>query len=181
MLLESRIYNSVEYRLCVVGEYRDKFRQEIIQFKYCGQKHLGRVFGERIYQKLPKDYDLSNYDCLLPIPSRPSSLSDRGYNPVWLIGKRLSELCELPLAGNILEALECSSQMGLSKAERRANIKGNFRLIAPSLVKGKGFLVLDDVFTTGSTLNEVVWTLNTAAPRQLDALVLAKVPLRSHY
>lgn len=166
----------VEYRVRSVGEYGGLFRRNIIDFKYEGRKDLGPVFGERIYESLPEDYDFSDYDCLLPIPSKPSSLSERGYDPVLLIGERLSELCGLPLAKNILQALECSAQQGLSRAERHENIKGAFRLIDPVRVEGKSFLVLDDVFTTGSTLDEVIRTLSTAAPRQLDALVLTKVP-----
>ena len=75
-----------------------------------------------------------------------------------LIGERFSELCELPLAINILEALECPTQMGLSRVDRRENIKDKFRLIGPYYAEGKSFLVLDDVFTTGSTLDEVIST-----------------------
>ena len=167
----------VKYKMFSVYAYIGALEGRIHKFKYEGHKDLGRDFGEHIYENLPKNYDLydlSDYDCLLPIPSKPSSLSKRGYDPVRLIGERLSELCGLPLAIDILEALDVSAQVGLSMKERHENVKGAFRLIDPSRVKGKGFLVLDDISTTGSTLDEVIRTLSTAAPRQLDALVLAK-------
>ena len=167
----------VQYSVCAAGEYIGDFKDEIRQFKYYGERNLGSVFGERIYENLPKNYyDLSDYDFLLPIPSSPSSLSKRGYDQVRLIGERLSELCGLPLVRDILESLDRPAQVNLSAADRNKNVKDSFRLIDPSRVEGKGILVLDDVFTTGSTLNEVVRILSTAAPRQLDALVLAKVP-----
>ena len=166
----------VEYSVCAVDEYKGELKTNIHRFKFRKQKDLGRSFGEHIYKNLPKDYDLSDYDYLLPVPSKPSSISERGYDAVGLIGERLSELCGLPLAKNILEALDRLRLTRVSKVNRAQHIKGGFSLICPScVIKGKNFLVLDDITTTGSTLDEVVRTLSTeAAPRQLDALVLAK-------
>lgn len=167
-------HRKVKYSVRSADEYSGRLKEDIHQFKFHGQKDLGRVFGERIYENLPKDCDLSDYDYLLPVPSKPSSISERGYDAVLLIGERLSELCGLPLGRNILKALERQAQVNFSGNERRDNIKGGFHLIDPSRVVGKNFLVLDDVCTTGSTLDEVMRTLSRAAPRQLDALVLAK-------
>lgn len=167
-------HEDVEYRVRFAGEYSGTLKQEILQFKFEGQKDLGQAFGERIYENLQKAYDLSDYDYLLPIPSRPSSLAERSYNPVRVICECLSELCGLPLVGGVLEALERPPQVGLQGNERRENMKGAFRLIDPSRVKENGFLVLDDVLTTGATLDEVIGTLNTAAPGQLDAVILAR-------
>lgn len=170
------------YALYSVGEFRDALEKDIYAFKseFDGCKDLGRIFGEYIYGCIYKDqlvyFELSLYDYLLPIPSRPSSLTKRGYDPVGLIGERLSELCELPLAKDILNVSDGDRQMGLSADKRCKNIKGAFSLINSSRVEGKSFLVLDDVFTTGSTMAEVIGTLNTADPCHLDALVLAKVP-----
>lgn len=164
----------VKYRVHYSGEYKGELKTNIHRFKFRKQKDLGCYFGEHIYKNLPKDYDLSNYDYLLPVPSKPSSISERGYNAVRLIGERLSELCGLPLAKDILEALDRLRQTRVSKVKREQHIKGGFRLICPSRVEGKSFLVLDDITTTGSTLDEVIRTLSKAAPRKLDALVLAK-------
>ena len=164
-----------EYRVRYIYINKDSIKNDIIQFKDHGQKNLGRVFGECIYENLPKNYDLSIYDYLLPVPSKPSSFSKRGYNPAHLIGKRLSKLCGLCLIGGILKAVEGPSQRGRTRDERLKN-PADFDLIDPSRVQGKGFLVLDDVLTTGSTLNEVIRTLSTASPRRLDALVFAKTP-----
>ena len=179
---ESRIYTQrvdvgpyefFEYKVGYINKYAVVF-DSIQKFKYEGNKNLGRDFGELMFKELPEGYDLSGYDYLLPVPSTPSSLSDRGYDTVSLIGKRLSELCGLPLAGDILKALDRPSQVGLSWAERVKNVEGSFHLRNPSRVEGKSFVVLDDVTTTGSTLNEVILTLSTANPRRLDALVYAK-------
>ena len=91
-----------------------------------------------------------------------------------LIGESLSELCGLPLASGILEALERLRQTRVPENQRRLNIKEAFRMIDSSRVVGKAFLVLDDVSKTGSTLDEVMGTLSMDAPRQLDAVVLAQ-------
>ena len=168
----------VEYNVFCAGEYKDTLRENIIQFKYKRQQDLGPFFGAYIYNNLPEACDLSDYDYLLPIPSKPSSISRCGYDHVRLIGEHLSKLCELPLAINILKALEYPPQVGLSESERRDNIKDKFRLISPYCAEGKSFLVLDDVLTTGSTLDEVIRTLGIATSEQLDAVVLAEVPFR---
>ena len=167
-------HRTVKYSIRFAGKYSGMLKEDIRQFKFHGRKDLGRVFGKHIYENLPENYDFSDYDYLLPVPSKSSSLAERGYDHVLLIGERLSELCGLPLVKNILKALERQAQVNLSGNERRDNIKGGFHLIDPSRVAGKSFLVLDDVCATGSTLNEVMRTLITAAPGQLDALVLAK-------
>ena len=174
-------HQKVFYYVYSAGEYKGKLKDNIHQFKFHGQKDLGRVFGERIYENLPEDFDFSDYDCLLPIPSKPSSFAERGYNPVHLIGERLSELCGLPVARDILKVLEYPSQTGLNRVERLANVKGKIQMIDPSRVIGKRFLVLDDVLTTWATMDEVIRTLSKAAPERLDALVLAKVPPPDQY
>ncbi len=164
----------VEYRLYFAGVYSGDLRDDIIQFKFHGRRDLGQHFGEYIHKNLPEDYDLNDYDYLLPVPSKPSSIRERGYDTVRLIGKSLSELCGLPLASDILEALERLRQTRVPENQRQENIKEAFRMIDSSRVVGKAFLVLDDVSKTGSTLDEVMGTLNMDAPRQLDAVVLAK-------
>lgn len=168
----------IKYKVYCANEYKGTLENDIKRFKYHGHKYLGNTFGEYIYKNLPKLCNLHDYDFLLPIPSKPLSISRYGYDRLLLIGEHLSELCELPLARNILKTSDYPSQTRLSESERRANVKGKFRLIDPSCVKGKSFLVLDDVFTTGSTLDEVIQTLSTADPRQLDVVVLAKTPFR---
>ena len=165
----------VEYGVCYVYKYEGWVVRDIRRFKFKGEQDLGCRFGEWIYQNLPQDYDLrSDYDYLLPVPSKPSSHSKRGYDAVGLIGERLSELCGLPLKRDILKALEGKPQKWLSGSARCKNVKGAFRLINSHHVAGKRILVLDDVLKSGSTMCEAMRTLNTGAPRQLDALVLAK-------
>ena len=166
-------YEFIEYKVGYINKYEIVY-DNIHKFKYEGNKKLGHDFGELMYNEMPEDYDLSYYDYLLPVPSRPLSLSERGYDTGLLIGERLSELSGLPLAGDILEALDRPPQVGLLWAERLKNVAGSFSLINPSRVEGKSFVVLDDVTTTGSTLDEVILTLSAADPRRLDALVYAK-------
>lgn len=172
----------IEYKICAMGKYEGKLEQSIKQLKYKGQKTLAPDFAERIYidvlnnpEAFPS-FCFSAYDYLLPVPPRPSSFSERGYgyDHMILIGECLSELCGLPLARDFLESSERKSQIIFSEAGRITNIKGAFHLKDPHRVEGKSFLVLDDVSKTVATLNEVMITLNSATPRKLDALVLAK-------
>ena len=163
----------IKYKMLVMGEHKGELRQRILDLKYNGQKDLARFFADQIY-KTVFHKPAAVFDYLLPVPPSPSSLSERGYDPVLLMGEHLSKLWRLPLAIDILESLERRQQVHLKRAERFANVNGTFRLKVPYRVKGKSFLVFDDVSTTGATLNEVIKTLSTAASQRLVALVLSK-------
>lgn len=169
-----------EYKIFAMGKYKSPLREQILKFKYDGCKYLKNYFAERIDEYVAMNLDTFpllkevDYDYLLPVPPRPSSLSKRGYDHMFLLGECLSNFFETPVARYVLESLERLSQIGGSNAARLENVKGAFSLINPSRLEGQSILVLDDVSKSGATLDEVIRTLSTAAPRNLDALILAK-------
>ncbi|CAG0957846.1 partial orotate phosphoribosyltransferase, partial [Anaerolineae bacterium] len=98
----------------------------------------------------------------------------RGFNQSLLIARELSRLCGLPLAyGRLKRERDTGQQVGLKAAERKENVKGAFRLEDAPFFKGKSVLLVDDVMTTGATLNECAKLLRRAGA-EVEAVTVAR-------
>jgi len=99
-------------------------------------------------------------DCFIPVPMHIKAVRKRGYNQALLIAKKLSKITRIPVCFDcVVKVKQTRSQVGLSYSERKKNLKGAFRIF--KLKSGvKRAVVVDDVFTTGSTINEIASLLN---------------------
>ncbi|MDZ4707240.1 MAG: ComF family protein [Saprospiraceae bacterium] len=109
--------------------------------------HIGRKAGHQIkaHWKLP--------DCIIPVPLHPKKLWKRGYNQAERLAIGISEIIEVPVyARGLIKSVATSSQTSLHRQERITNVEGSF-LQNPSYdLRGKHILLVDDVLTTGATL-----------------------------
>jgi ComF family protein len=113
-------------------------------------------------------------DLITNVPLGKSRLKERGYNQVTVIARPLAMAMNLPLATQaIVRERETRSQVGLSAQERLTNVAGAFRAL-PNIVSGKSVLLVDDVATTGATLNACAAALRTAGAVRVYALTLAR-------
>lgn len=114
----------------------------------------------------------NEHDLLAAAPISKKRLRKRGYNQAALLAKELSHLCEIPFAPDaLIKTRETKAQHDLSAKDRRTNLADSFQ--ASPIVAGKRVLLIDDVFTTGSTANEAAKTLLVAGAEKVDVLVLA--------
>jgi ComF family protein len=112
---------------------------------------------------------------LIPIPLEKKKLKWRGFNQSEEIGKKLAENLKIPIFSNVLFKIkETRPQVELSEKERRENIRGCFLVKNKDLIKNKKILLLDDVFTTGSTMEEAAKTLKEAGAKEIVGIVLAR-------
>jgi competence protein ComFC len=112
-------------------------------------------------------------DLLVPIPLGGKRLKERGYNQVGMIAKPLALALDVRYAPReLMRHKETRSQVGLTKAERRENVRDAFQ--AGTGVKGRSVLVMDDVSTTGSTLSAGAKALYSAGARDVYALTVAR-------
>jgi ComF family protein len=110
---------------------------------------------------------------LVPIPTASRRLRERGYDHAALLAKQLSQKCELP-AESLLVRLNQTRQVGTKRGERLTQLQGAFRLRSLAAVAGKHVVLVDDVVTTGATLEEVAKLLRRAGAATVDAIVFAQ-------
>ena len=150
--------------------YSDGAAQLITQFKN-GKPYLA-VYLARYMEKSLKELDA---DCIVCVPMTTKVLKKRGYNQSELLAKELAELTGLPvLTDAALKVHSTSEQKYLSREDRSKNLRGCFKA-DKALVKDRRILVVDDVMTTGSTLNELCKTLKRAGAVEVYAVTAASV------
>jgi ComF family protein len=113
-------------------------------------------------------------DLITAVPLSPRHERSRGYNQAALLAQPLADLLKLPYLGKaIRRSRETRSQVNLNLAERQLNVSGAFSA-NPDLVRGRRVLIVDDVYTTGATLNECARALKDSGAKEVYALALCK-------
>lgn len=154
------------------GSYDGSLQQLIHLFKYAKVESLAEPLGHFLSQALPLE---ANFDLILPMPMHWKKRWERGFNQAELLAKPVARRFGLPLAKNLQRTRYTKSQAGLSEAERRANLRGSFVVRHAGQIAGKRILLIDDVFTTGSTLRSAAQVLKEAGAGHVSALTLARV------
>ncbi|MEK7568399.1 MAG: ComF family protein [Patescibacteria group bacterium] len=168
------------YILAAAGDYNDPIlRNLILCFKYKNFKNLSPVLGKIAvdYVNLlnPELKILKSGTIVAPIPLHSSRQRTRGFNQAELIASRLSDDFKLPLESPLGRTKKTKNQAHLKDNEERIeNIKGCFKAKNIEKIAGKNIILVDDVFTSGATINEAVKILKENGAKKIIALVLAK-------
>lgn len=132
----------------------------IFRFKNKGRQEYSVFFGRTIYETQKQFLNLIKPDVLVPVPIHPKKLSQRGYNQAELIAKELSKLSNIPVNSNlILRTKNTKALKELGVNERQNNLKKAFKLGTYD-VKLKTIVIIDDIYTTGSTIDEISRTIH---------------------
>jgi competence protein ComFC len=114
-------------------------------------------------------------DFIVPVPLHSTRMRDRGFNQATVIGKVISEITGIPLTEKIIKRNNYTkTQTLLSKAERSDNVSNVFKVPDPELAEGKSVLLVDDVFTTGSTVNSMSKLLKNNGVSNVFVLTVAR-------
>ncbi len=154
------------------GSYEGSLQQLIHLFKYAKIETLAEPLSRFLLQALPLE---SNFDLVMAMPMHWRKRWERGFNQAELLAKPVARRYGLPLADNLRRTRYTKSQAGLTESARRDNLRGSFVVRHPEQVAGKRILLIDDVFTTGSTLRAAAAVLKAAGTAQVAALTLARV------
>lgn len=153
-------------------QYDDVSRPLILSFKHGGHTDRLAFFAAQLHRA--GHAALSKSDLILPVPLHRTRLLKRRYNQSALLARALSKRCGVPMdADSLLRHRRTPSQAGKSAAGRRRNVQGVFEV--KGNVGGKRLIVLDDVMTTGATLESCARTLKRAGAARVDVLCLARV------
>lgn len=143
----------------------DDFSSIIYQLKYGGMKRLGVYLGRLLGIELEKyleEKKISDFDFIIPIPLFKTKLRERGYNQSDFICKGINEIIKINFVPDIVKRVRHTfTQTKLNREERIKNMKDAFEINKKFLneIIGKKIILVDDVVTTGSTMNEVIKVL----------------------
>jgi len=152
----------------------------IFALKYGGRSDIGDTLGEILYDFMLSEYEADElaemYDIVVPVPVHAEKLKKRGFNHAELIGRGFAKRAGLLFdAGVLVRTHDTVPMKGLGPEARRANIRGAFEIKNSRLtqIKGSGILLIDDIFTTGSTIDEIASLLKHQGAARVDFLAFA--------
>ncbi len=159
-------------RVWALAAYEGSLREALHRFKYHGDKRAGRFLAGLLLAGPGTEADRP--DLVIPVPLHPSRLRQRGYNQAMLLAESLAKDWQVELDHRILQRSAITQpQSNLGRSDRLANLDGAFRLAAEGRVRGKKVLLVDDIITTGSTLEACGAVLRQAGPVGLQAVCVA--------
>jgi ComF family protein len=137
---------------------------------------LGKTLGRRAARFLGNDDGLwSDVDAIIPVPLHPKREVERGFNQASLLAGELARLKGIPCLDRCLvKTKNTVPQTTLAGLDREKNIRGAYSVRKAAAVRGKVILLVDDVFTTGSTLGECSSILLKAGAKEVRALTIAQ-------
>ncbi|MHA3079380.1 ComF family protein [Acinetobacter sp. ANC 5502] len=156
-----------EMQIQVAAYYQYPLDRMIQQFKYEQQLHYLPLFNHMLSQlKFPK------VQAIVPMPISQQRLIERGYNQALLLAEHLAQRLNVPIWQPILRQ-DQQHQKGLNRLERLSNIEQQFVIQAPSKVRYRRVLIVDDVITTGSSIRALHTKLQQLGCQQIHAVCLA--------
>jgi ComF family protein len=152
--------------------YDTPLREAIALLKYQGKYAMAPSLCRLLLAALPASLDV---DVVMPVPLHPARLRGREYNQSLLLAQAVSRQLEKPLSySNLVRIIDTAAQTTLSRSARLSNLRQAFRLRTPRTVQGQRVLVVDDVFTTGTTLHECAKALRKGGAGDVYVLTLAR-------
>ena len=145
----------------------------LFRFKYQGRQEYADFWGEELYKHLGNDICSMKAEAIVPVPLHKSRLNERGYNQSLLLGKALAKRMELPCLDKIaVRHKKTAPQKQLSYAERQNNLKKAFKLCVND-VKLNTVIIIDDIYTTGSTVDALSEVFLENGVRNVYVITLA--------
>jgi competence protein ComFC len=165
------LYFAVSYKNSLV-------KTLIHQFKYEPYiKELANSLALLIithFNLIQKEFSPENH-ILVPVPLTKNKLKKRGFNQSEEIAKKLSRNLNISVVADcLIKEKETSAQMELAREERLKNIKGAFSVLNPEKIRGKKILLVDDVYTTGATMEECARVLKRAGAQEVWGVAVAR-------
>lgn len=159
--------------------YEETVIQSVHRFKYSGRTRLAEVFGPML-ARLALEWLPANIEPLvMPVPLHLRRLRERGFNQSLLLARHVAGVCGYELDYlSLCRVRHTPSQSALDRDHRRQNVLAAFEVKRPLVIKGRDVLLVDDVSTTGSTLDACSRALLQSGARRVYGLTLARAPAR---
>lgn len=158
-------------------EYSGNVRRAVAQLKFYGRKDSAPHLAGLMVQAWRLHMDGTAIDGVVPVPMHPKRLKKRGYNQAQLLAKETAAQLAVPcMPGALIKTRDNALQHELHAEERLANIRDVFAVAGGITYEGKHILLVDDVLTTGATVNECAHQLLEAGAERVYVLTFAAAP-----
>jgi ComF family protein len=157
------------------GSYDGALRKLIHLFKYGKVESMAGPLSRFLSAAVPLDVE---FEVVIAMPMHWRKQWERGFNQAELLAAPIARRYGLKLGTNLRRQRYTVAQASLTEAQRRKNLEKSFRVKRPTEVSGKRILLIDDVFTTGTTLRTAAEALKAAGAAHVSALTLARVERR---
>jgi ComF family protein len=152
--------------------YESPLRELLHLFKYKNKMVLGSVLGRLMCEQLPV---LRDIDLVLPVPLAPHRLLEREYNQSLLLAHSIARAIGTPLdRSSLVRIRQSTPQTALPRRARLKNLRRTFAVARPERISGRRLLLVDDVFTTGTTVNECAKALRKVGSAEVYVVTLAR-------
>jgi ComF family protein len=164
------------YDACHAVSYYEGPIKELLQtFKFARAEYLAGTLREIFMKGMVRKLDWENFDFVVPIPLHPRKLKERGFNQSYILAQTVREVTGLRiLRDGIIRIKYSEGQTLQDKKARLENIRGSFEIRKFEKLQGKKIVLVDDVLTTGATIQECSRVLKEAGAESVEVLVLAR-------
>ncbi|MFQ6131489.1 MAG: double zinc ribbon domain-containing protein [Armatimonadota bacterium] len=163
-----------------IGTHTGPLRRVIIAYKFQGRTRLAQPLAQMLSDYVtatdgPAAAALAEAEVIVPVPLHPNRRRWRGYDQAELLATDLGARLGLPVAAQAMARVkETQPQISLTPAQRRLNVRGAFQVRKPAAVAERSIMLLDDVLTTGATLQECAKVLKRAGAKRVLALTVSR-------
>jgi ComF family protein len=155
--------------------YRGEVRERIHQLKFSRQLYQVPMMVDLLARAVAQGTDWPAFELIVPVPLHSRRLQQRGFNQAGLIARKLGPKLGLPVhLGVLVRRRWTEPQTRLGRTERLHNVKGAFAVTKAAVVRERCVLLVDDVYTTGTTLSEGARVLKAAGAGMVGALTIAR-------
>ncbi len=159
-------------RLFAPFTYGGRIRETLLDLKFKNCPKFSEPLGKLLYQCLSPYYVFDDFDLIVPIPLHQERFLERGFNQAELLADSFSKNINIPVSSDALFRIKNTKrQMNLSRTLRDLNMRGAFFAVKDE-IENKKILLLDDIYTAGSTANEAAKELLLKGAREVSCLVV---------
>ncbi|HOH47242.1 MAG TPA: ComF family protein [Candidatus Cloacimonadota bacterium] len=163
------------FKLCRSAyQYGDVVKQLVHALKYEELLGAGDILAEGMQEYCSTHKSFEDYDAVIPVPLHRVRKRERGYNQSEHLARKLASRLGIPCSNAVTRPHYTSSQTRLGRTERSKNLSGAFRVRNPKSIRDKKIILVDDVFTTGSTVNEISKLLLDNGAKQVAVMTAAR-------
>ena len=154
---------------------RDPVLEVIHRYKYQRALWFEPFLAELLIQAARPQLATQQWDCIVPVPLHPTKLREREFNQAERLAARLSAATKIPANASLVHRVVATrTQTQLNRTERRANVRRAFALAGGARLNGERIILVDDVFTTGTTVSECARVLLRAGASKVWIATVAR-------